>query len=152
MQTEDHDTDKCPFAHPGEKAVRRDVRVYKYSPEACPATQVRAVAHGGLQEQATGCFSKLNNPSCCGTHDLAALHTPHSTELCHLRHSCSARDSALPAISSVPPAWFTASMFMPNTTVSLLVACLQQKNGECPRGVDCPLSHTVFERWLHPQR
>jgi hypothetical protein len=42
LQTEAHDTDKCPYAHPGEKAVRRDVRVYKYSPEACPATQVRA--------------------------------------------------------------------------------------------------------------
>uniref|UniRef100_A0A383W1F7 C3H1-type domain-containing protein n=1 Tax=Tetradesmus obliquus TaxID=3088 RepID=A0A383W1F7_TETOB len=64
--TEAHDTDKCPFAHPGEKGTRRDVRVYKYSPEACPATQ--------------------------------------------------------------------------------------QKNGKCPRGMDCPLSHTVFERWLHPQR
>lgn len=64
--TEAHDTGKCPFAHPGEKGTRRDVRVYKYSPEACPATQ--------------------------------------------------------------------------------------QKNGKCPRGMDCPLSHTVFERWLHPQR
>lgn len=31
-------------------------------------------------------------------------------------------------------------------------SCLQQKNGKCPRGMDCPLSHTVFERWLHPQR
>lgn len=31
-----HDWTQCPFAHPGEKARRRDPRRYKYSGTACP--------------------------------------------------------------------------------------------------------------------
>lgn len=31
-----HDWTQCPFAHPGEKAKRRDPRKYRYSGTACP--------------------------------------------------------------------------------------------------------------------
>ncbi|KAI8467983.1 MAG: hypothetical protein J3K34DRAFT_369935 [Monoraphidium minutum] len=31
-----HDWTQCPFAHPGEKAKRRDPRRYRYSGTACP--------------------------------------------------------------------------------------------------------------------
>ncbi|CAD7697133.1 unnamed protein product [Ostreobium quekettii] len=31
-----HDWTTCPFAHPGEKARRRDPRVYRYTGIACP--------------------------------------------------------------------------------------------------------------------
>jgi hypothetical protein len=31
-----HDWTTCPFAHPAEKAKRRDPRVYQYTGVACP--------------------------------------------------------------------------------------------------------------------
>ncbi|KAF5837170.1 hypothetical protein DUNSADRAFT_4730 [Dunaliella salina] len=31
-----HDWTTCPFAHPGEKAKRRDPRIYTYTGVACP--------------------------------------------------------------------------------------------------------------------
>eukprot|EP00878_Enallax_costatus_P000406 GHUV01000496.1.p1 GENE.GHUV01000496.1~~GHUV01000496.1.p1 ORF type:complete len:511 (+),score=144.19 GHUV01000496.1:212-1744(+) len=33
---EQHDIGACPFAHSGEKAARRDLRVFKYDSSACP--------------------------------------------------------------------------------------------------------------------
>lgn len=35
-QARPHDWTRCPFAHPGEKAKRRDPRKYQYSGTACP--------------------------------------------------------------------------------------------------------------------
>eukprot|EP00878_Enallax_costatus_P002148 GHUV01002316.1.p1 GENE.GHUV01002316.1~~GHUV01002316.1.p1 ORF type:complete len:578 (+),score=123.64 GHUV01002316.1:300-2033(+) len=35
-QREQHDIGACPFAHSGEKAARRDLRVFKYDSSACP--------------------------------------------------------------------------------------------------------------------
>lgn len=32
-----HDWPSCPFAHPGEKAKRRDPRIHQYDCEMCPA-------------------------------------------------------------------------------------------------------------------
>ena len=33
---QDHDWTECPFAHPGEKAKRRDPRKHLYASAACP--------------------------------------------------------------------------------------------------------------------
>eukprot|EP00210_Caulerpa_lentillifera_P007169 g6859.t1 len=33
------------------------------------------------------------------------------------------------------------------------IACIDmKKNGQCPRGDDCPYAHNVFEYWMHPTR
>ncbi len=34
--TEEHDVTECPYAHPAEKARRRDPRKHAYSSNACP--------------------------------------------------------------------------------------------------------------------
>lgn len=36
QQLEQHDIGACPFAHSGEKAARRDLRIYGYNSSACP--------------------------------------------------------------------------------------------------------------------
>lgn len=34
-QTFDHNIANCPYAHPGERAVRRDVRLHPYQARVC---------------------------------------------------------------------------------------------------------------------
>lgn len=140
LQTDTHDTDKCPFAHPGEKAVRRDVRVYKYSPEACPATQVESQL-AGKQVTRRRCLSLTQV-------DARLVHFHLYTCACIMRCAVS---PASPAASMCASSAGLLGQLPCQLTVSFF-QCLQQKNGKCPRGLDCPLSHTVFERWLHPRR
>jgi len=40
-----HDWTTCPFAHPGEKARRRDPRLYAYTGIACPDMKKARSAH-----------------------------------------------------------------------------------------------------------
>ncbi|KAL0297242.1 UNVERIFIED_CONTAM: Zinc finger CCCH domain-containing protein 49 [Sesamum radiatum] len=49
-----HDWTECPFAHPGEKARRRDPRKYHYSGSACPDFRRGACKRGDACEYAHG--------------------------------------------------------------------------------------------------
>lgn len=58
-----HDWTDCPFAHPGEKARRRDPRKYHYSGEVCPEFRRGACNRGDACEFAHGVFECWLHPS-----------------------------------------------------------------------------------------
>lgn len=57
-----HDWTECPYAHPGEKARRRDPRKYGYSGTACPEFRKGACKKGDLCEFAHGVFECWLHP------------------------------------------------------------------------------------------
>ncbi|XP_022933832.1 zinc finger CCCH domain-containing protein 20-like [Cucurbita moschata] len=58
-----HDWTECPFAHPGEKARRRDPRKYHYSGTACPDFRKGSCKKGESCEFAHGVFECWLHPS-----------------------------------------------------------------------------------------
>ncbi|KAH6783842.1 Zinc finger C-x8-C-x5-C-x3-H type family protein [Perilla frutescens var. hirtella] len=58
-----HDWTECPFAHPGEKARRRDPRKYHYSGSACPDFRKGACRRGDACEYAHGVFECWLHPA-----------------------------------------------------------------------------------------
>ncbi|PIN16834.1 CCCH-type Zn-finger protein [Handroanthus impetiginosus] len=58
-----HDWTECPFAHPGEKARRRDPRKYHYSGSACPDFRKGACKRGDACEYAHGVFECWLHPA-----------------------------------------------------------------------------------------
>ncbi|PIN00272.1 CCCH-type Zn-finger protein [Handroanthus impetiginosus] len=58
-----HDWTACPFAHPGEKARRRDPRKYHYSGSACPDFRKGACRKGDACEYAHGVFECWLHPA-----------------------------------------------------------------------------------------
>jgi len=58
-----HDWTECPFAHPGEKARRRDPRKYNYSGTACPDFRKGTCKRGDACEHAHGVFECWLHPS-----------------------------------------------------------------------------------------
>lgn len=58
-----HDWTECPFAHPGEKARRRDPRRYTYSGTACPDFRKGTCKRGDACEHAHGVFECWLHPS-----------------------------------------------------------------------------------------
>ncbi|XP_051136840.1 zinc finger CCCH domain-containing protein 20-like [Andrographis paniculata] len=58
-----HDWTECPFAHPGEKARRRDPRKYHYSGSACPDFRKGACRRGEGCEYAHGVFECWLHPA-----------------------------------------------------------------------------------------
>ncbi|GFP82870.1 zinc finger CCCH domain-containing protein 20 [Phtheirospermum japonicum] len=58
-----HDWTECPFAHPGEKARRRDPRRYHYSGSACPDYRRGACRRGDACEYAHGVFECWLHPA-----------------------------------------------------------------------------------------
>lgn len=57
-----HDWTECPFAHPGEKARRRDPRKYHYSGGACPDFRKGECWRGDACEYAHGVFESWLHP------------------------------------------------------------------------------------------
>ncbi|WOL14031.1 zinc finger CCCH domain-containing protein 2-like [Canna indica] len=57
-----HDWTECPFAHPGEKARRRDPRRYRYSGTACPDFRKGCCRRGDSCEFAHGVFECWLHP------------------------------------------------------------------------------------------
>uniref|UniRef100_A0A7N0ZRX5 C3H1-type domain-containing protein n=1 Tax=Kalanchoe fedtschenkoi TaxID=63787 RepID=A0A7N0ZRX5_KALFE len=57
-----HDWTECPFAHPGEKARRRDPRRYGYSGTACPEFRKGSCRRGDTCEFAHGVFECWLHP------------------------------------------------------------------------------------------
>ncbi|KAL6607711.1 hypothetical protein ACP70R_040774 [Stipagrostis hirtigluma subsp. patula] len=58
-----HDWTDCPFAHPGEKARRRDPRRYHYSGTACPDFRKGGCKRGDACEFAHGVFECWLHPA-----------------------------------------------------------------------------------------
>ncbi|KAH6826794.1 CCCH-type zinc finger family protein [Perilla frutescens var. hirtella] len=58
-----HDWTECPFAHPGEKARRRDPRKYHYSGTACPDFRKGNCRKGDACEFAHGVFECWLHPA-----------------------------------------------------------------------------------------
>ncbi|KAI4380726.1 hypothetical protein MLD38_006887 [Melastoma candidum] len=58
-----HDWTDCPFAHPGEKARRRDPRKFHYSGTACPDFRKGACRKGDACEYAHGVFECWLHPA-----------------------------------------------------------------------------------------
>ncbi|KAI7989260.1 Zinc finger CCCH domain-containing protein 20 [Camellia lanceoleosa] len=58
-----HDWTECPFAHPGEKARRRDPRKYHYSGTACPEFRKGSCKKGDGCEFAHGVFECWLHPA-----------------------------------------------------------------------------------------
>ncbi|KAG6589970.1 Zinc finger CCCH domain-containing protein 49, partial [Cucurbita argyrosperma subsp. sororia] len=58
-----HDWTECPFAHPGEKARRRDPRKYHYSGTACPDFRKGSCKKGDSCEFAHGVFECWLHPA-----------------------------------------------------------------------------------------
>ncbi|QDZ19593.1 zinc finger CCCH domain-containing protein [Chloropicon primus] len=78
-RTRAHDWTQCPFAHPGEKARRRDPRKYSYSAEPCPDYRKGTCKRGDACEYAHGVFECWLHPSRYRTQmctDGAGCHRP----------------------------------------------------------------------------
>ncbi|XP_023634206.1 zinc finger CCCH domain-containing protein 49 [Capsella rubella] len=58
-----HDWTECPYAHPGEKARRRDPRKYHYSGTACPDFRKGGCSKGDSCEFAHGVFECWLHPA-----------------------------------------------------------------------------------------
>lgn len=58
-----HDWTECPYAHPGEKARRRDPRKFHYSGVACPDFRKGACRRGDFCEFAHGVFECWLHPA-----------------------------------------------------------------------------------------
>ncbi|KAG8052805.1 hypothetical protein GUJ93_ZPchr0001g32443 [Zizania palustris] len=58
-----HDWTECPFAHPGEKARRRDPRKFHYSGTACPDFRKGGCKRGDACEYAHGVFECWLHPT-----------------------------------------------------------------------------------------
>ena len=67
-KTRAHDWTECPFTHPGEKARRRDPRVFAYSGTACPDFRKGACRRGDACEWAHGVFECWLHPTRYRTH------------------------------------------------------------------------------------
>lgn len=63
MRGRSHDWTECPFAHPGEKARRRDPRRFLYSGSACPDFRKGSCRRGDSCEFAHGVFECWLHPS-----------------------------------------------------------------------------------------
>ena len=61
--TRPHDWTVCPFTHPGERARRRDPRVFNYSGTPCPDFKRDACKRGDACEFAHGVFETNLHPS-----------------------------------------------------------------------------------------
>lgn len=74
---EPHDWLHCPFAHEGERSVRRDPRAFKYSASACPAMKEFRVCPQGQY------CSRSHNVYECGLHP-----DRYRTQMCLLGNEC----------------------------------------------------------------
>ena len=63
LRTRAHDWTECPYAHPGEKARRRDPRRFRYGGTACPEFRKGSCPRGDACEYAHGVFECWLHPS-----------------------------------------------------------------------------------------
>ncbi|KAM7509627.1 hypothetical protein LguiA_020080 [Lonicera macranthoides] len=127
-----HDWTDCPYAHPGEKARRRDPRKYHYSGTACPEFRKGYCKKGDTCEFAHGVFECWLHPSryrtqpCkdgvnCTRRVCFFAHTPEQLRVLSPRTPESA-DSSPP----VSPATNSLSRSVGSTSVSEMINSLRQ--------------------------
>ncbi|WIA23837.1 hypothetical protein OEZ85_013497 [Tetradesmus obliquus] len=119
---EAHDWCLCPFAHPGEKAQRRDPRLYKYTGISCPDYRKGTCKRGNACPYAHGVFEVWLHPSryrtqmckdaphctrqvCFFAHTLEEVRAVEAEDLPLLLEEGAAADAELPAVpeSASPP-------------------------------------------------
>ncbi|CAI9759376.1 unnamed protein product [Fraxinus pennsylvanica] len=100
-----HDWMDCPFAHPGEKARRRDPRKYNYTGTVCAEFRKGYCGKGDLCEYSHGVFESWLHPTryrteackdgkncqrkvCFFAHSARQLRTPSSVCIEKLQHNC----------------------------------------------------------------
>lgn len=100
-----HDWTDCPFAHPGEKARRRDPRKYNYTGTVCAEFRKGYCGKGDLCEYSHGVFESWLHPTryrteackdgkncqrkvCFFAHSARQLRTPSSFCIEKLHHHC----------------------------------------------------------------
>ena len=81
-----HDWTNCPFAHPGEKARRRDPRVCKYSANACPEFRKGVCKRGDACPYSHGVFELWMHPDRFRT-QLCREGTDCKRSICFFAHS-----------------------------------------------------------------
>lgn len=122
-----HDWTVCPFAHPGEKAKRRDPRVFTYTGVACP--DMKKVRRRPSSERAEKT----------------------------VRHSTSAPDPRRAASLVCIDIWQLIAYSVAAIGASMLGGLIKlltfvRMPSQCQRGDACPYAHNVFEYWMHPSR
>lgn len=96
-----HDWTECPYAHPGEKARRRDPRKYHYSGTACPEFRRGSCRKGDACEYAHGVFECWLHPARYRTQP--CKDGPHcKRRVCFFAHSPE-QLRVLPSLSESPP-------------------------------------------------
>ena len=165
--TEDHNHAVCPYAHPLEKARRRDVRAIAYIDAACPDFRK---ARRLLSPHRTHALMPCGGTS---QHSRAVRVPQCSVEV--RRYAINVNDAE---------AWRTAyALYSEVFNIITAQACcrfglhtverrhilvarplmvrhphagfnlkLSELQGTCKRGELCPFAHGVFEAWLHPAR
>ncbi|KAI4337107.1 hypothetical protein L6164_015560 [Bauhinia variegata] len=121
-----HDWTECPYAHPGEKARRRDPRKFNYSGTACPEFRKGDCSKGDSCEFSHGVFETWLHPAryrtqlCkdgtnCRRRVCFFAHTPEQLRV--LTHGSSEPSDGSPIRHAVgSPRWTNAAAFVSSPT------------------------------------
>ncbi|PKA63669.1 Zinc finger CCCH domain-containing protein 2 [Apostasia shenzhenica] len=116
-----HDWTECPYAHPGEKARRRDPRKHHYSGTACPDFRRGGCKRGEACEFAHGVFESWLHPA------------RYRTQPCKDGTACRRR-----------------VCFFAHTPEQLRVLPPQQQSPRAPESYDgSPLRHNALDGYFH---
>lgn len=129
MRGRSHDWTECPFAHPGEKARRRDPRRFHYSGTACADFRKGSCKKGDACELAHGIFESWLHPAryrtqpckdgrCCRRRVCFFAHTREQLRLLSPPSPSSSSSLYIPAMEASLEA-FNLSASSPSSTSSL---------------------------------
>lgn len=116
-----HDWTECPYAHPGEKARRRDPRKYRYSGAACPEYKKGACRKGDACEYAHGVFE-------CWLHPARYRTQPCKDGLNCTRRVCFFAHAPVELRVLSPPTAYSGSPPTDSPPASPIIAALRQQS------------------------
>ncbi|KAH1124238.1 hypothetical protein GLYMA_06G050300v4 [Glycine max] len=119
-----HDWTECPYAHPAEKARRRDPRKYHYSGTACPDYQKGNCKRGDTCQFSHGVFECWLHPSRYRTH-LCKDGTTCRRRVCFFAHTTEqlrlvVTDSSSSSFVSSPTSVLNSSSFSDSSPYSFV--------------------------------
>jgi hypothetical protein len=141
-----HDWTECPYAHPQEKARRRDPRLHNYTGIACPSMKKASGAVVGYLAQVLAAHFLVDS---CDPWRPASLPVACSSVSMTLIKASSDPLCSTPSVARLCHAWVLAS---PTPDIAVLGNPCHLQEGCCAFGDHCPYAHNVFEYWLHPTR
>ena len=158
-----HDWTECPYAHPGEKARRRDPRKFSYSGVACPDFRKGACKRGDSCEYAHGVFECWLHPSRYRTQPCKDG-TGCRRRVCFFAHTADQLRAAPPQSPppSSPPMSPLAESPLNDVLTSMRRLHLSKTNSApsswalgSPRGMNVgfcslPATPTAFDDWSEP--